>query len=337
MAKKATIDLEYAPYIDIAPVPPEVLFAEACKSDEITVNSWRSIWEKNTKENHERFGPFSSKAIGEIFECAQKRPVIIAGAGPSLKNNWEALKKRGDIHFVSCLHNFHFLEDRGVPADFYVTLDAGEIVIDEVYEGGQKSEEEYWAISEKRTLLAYIGTSPRLLEKWRGKVLFFNAPCPSPPVREKLESIEAFHQYASTGGNVLGACLYIARGFMGASTIAFMGADFSFSYDKKFHAWDSRYDESLGNVLRVRDVFGLPVFTWKSYHNFKGWFEHIAMTVPGQYYNCSEGGILGAYEMGNIRAIIQMPLEDFLRQMTFYTELSEQVHNPKTEIRKLLF
>lgn len=335
--RKAEIELEYQPYIDQPPIQPKQLFATACENDEVTINAWRKTWEANVKANHEKYGSFAAHSIGQLYGWAHHRPVIIAGAGPSLKRNAEALKARKDIPLVSCLHNFHFLEDQGTPADFYVSLDAGEVVIEEVYEGGSKSPEEYWKITKDRTLLAYIGTSPRLLEKWQGKVLFFNAPVPDDAYMKFIDEVEVFNTYVSNGGNVLGACMYIAKGFLGASAVAFIGADFCFSYDKKFHAWDSKYDTRMGTVMRVRDVFGIPVATWRSYHNFKGWFEFVSMTVPGMYYNCSEGGTLGAYENGNIRSIIQMPLDQFIRQVNIYEELEEQAKNPKTEIKKLLF
>lgn len=334
--KKAEIELEYQQYID-APIRPRELFEEACKSDEITISSWRKTWEANVKTNHEKYGPFAEKSIGSLYGFAHQKPVIVVGSGPSLKNNANELKNKKDITVVSCLHNFHFLEDEGTPADFYVSLDAGEVVIEEVYEGGKRTPDEYWALTKDRTLLCYIGTSPRLLEKWQGKVLFFNCPVPDDNYMEFVDNVELFNVYVSNGGNVLGACLYIARAFMGAASIAFMGADFCFSYDKKFHAWQSKYDAKLGHVMRVRDVYGIPVYTWKSYHNFKGWFEYIALTVPGMYYNCSEGGTFGAYQEGNLRSIIQMPIKDFIRQMNLYEEIKEQALDPKTKVKKLLF
>jgi len=335
--RKAEIELEYQPYIDFLPVEPKALFTEACENDVQTINAWRPIWEKNVKENHEKFGPFSEKSIGRFFGAAHMQPVIIAGAGPSLKHNAHELKNRGDIKLVSCLHNFHFLEDSESPADFYVTLDAGDVTIEEVSEGGARTPDEYWALTKDRKLLAYIGTSPRLIEKWQGEVYFFNAPVPDDGFAKFCDSLETFNTFVSNGGNVLGACFYIAKAYMGASAIAFVGADFSFSYDKKFHGWNSKYDATLGNVMRVNDVFGIPVYTWKSYHNFKGWFECMASRVPGIYFNCSEGGTLGAYPQGNIRTIIQAPLKDFIRQMTMYSEIKEQAENPKTQTLKLLF
>jgi hypothetical protein len=335
--RKAEIQLEYQPYIDFAPQSPQELHAQACSNDETTVNSWRKTWEKNVLANHEKYGSFSEKSIGSLYGHDHMKPVLIVGSGPSLKHNVKELKNKEDITVVSCLHNFQCLEDNEVPADFYVSLDAGDITVEEVYEGGSKTEEEYWNLTKDRTLLCYIGTSPKLLEKWQGKVLFFNAPVPDHAFTQFVDDVELFNTYVSSGGNVLGACLYIAKSYLGASIVGFLGADFCFSYDNKFHAWDSKYDAKMGTVLRVTDIFGIPVKTWRSYYNFKGWFEYVALNVPGLYFNCSEGGTFGAYKEGNLRCITQMPLKEFLRQMTMYSEIKEQALNPKTKEKKLLF
>lgn len=335
--KTATVQLEYQNYIDYAPQSPQALHQQACENDGPTINAWRKIWEKNVLENHKKYGSFAKMSIGSLYGHSHMKPVIVAGSGPSLKGNAHELKKRNSITVVSCLHNFHFMEDSGVPADFYVSLDAGEVVVEEVYEGGKRSPEEYWEITKDRTLLCYIGTSPRLLEKWQGKILFFNAPVPDADYTKYIDDIELFNTYVSSGGNVLGACLYIAKSFLGASMVGFIGADFCFSYDSKFHGWDSKYDADMGHVMKVPDVYGIPVKTWRSYYNFKGWFEYVSLNVPGVYYNCSEGGTFGAYKEGNIRSVIQMPLSQFLRQLTMYSEIEEQALNPQTIEKKLLF
>lgn len=336
--RKAEVYLEYQPYIDHYPVPAKQLHSTACENDEITINSWRPIWERNVKSNHEKYGPFCDRSMGKFFGYAHQKPVIVAGAGPSIKVNAKDLKERGDITLISCLHNFHYLEDQGVPADFYVSLDAGEVTVEEVSEGGEHDPDYYWEKSKGRKLLCYIGTNPKLLEKWQGEVYFFNAPVPDQPFIEYVESIEKFNLYVSNGGHVLGACLYIAKAFFGASITAYIGADNSFSYDKSFHGWNSKYDKKLGQALRVKDVFGNSVYTWRSYFNFKGFHEFVSMTVPGIYYNCTEGGILGAYAEGNIRSIRQMPLKDFIRQMNMYKlEMEDQALHPKTDVKKLLY
>lgn len=326
--KKAEIILEYQNYVETPPITPENLYKQACSNDTVTINAWRATWISNVRKNHEKYGPFKNRSIGKLYASQQYKPTIIVGSGPSLKRNLEDLKFRGQICVVSCLHNFHALEDNGTPADYYVTLDAGDVTVEEVSEGGARKEEEYWAMTEKRTLLAYIGTSPKLLEKWRGEVLFYNCPVPDEEYMKEVKAVEEFNLYVGTGGNVLGACLYIAKGILGSSLIAFMGADFAFSYDKKFHAWDSKYDAHLGRVIKSVDVFGNKVLTWQSYANFKGWFESVAMRVPGLYVNCTEGGTFGAYPEGNVLCIKQMDLLDFLNMHHMHDHLKEECANP---------
>lgn len=337
MLKTVEMDFQFQPYIPGPPRPVHELHAQACSNDSITIESWRNTWIEQTRENHKTHGPFSRSGIGKLFGRNAGEPAVILGAGPSLKENWPALKKRGRIVTISCLHNFHFLEDNGVPADFYVSLDAGPVTISEISEGGKRKHEEYLEISKDRTLLAFIGSHPDLIKSWKGKIYWFNSPIPDQTIHKEINAIEKFNTHVATGGNVLGACLYIAKGIFGCNPIIFAGADFSFSYKKKFHAWDSKYDANIGHAMRAVDVWGNSVTTWQSYFNFKCWFDHVAVKVPGIYINATEGGIFGAYPEGNIGQVTQMTLDHALLQYQIYEELRDQCENPNTEDLKLLF
>jgi len=117
--------------------------------------------------------------------------------------------------------------------------------------------------------------------------------------------------------------------------IAFVGADFAFGYNKKFHPFDSPYDQQYAGLIPATDVYGNRVYTWQSYYNFKSWFDYQAMGGAGNnpciYINCTEGGILGAYPNGNIRAIQQMPLDEYIqvyRQHEVLTDLLEDESHP---------
>lgn len=322
------IDLEYLPTIEGPPVAPLALHKQAASNDETTVNSWHEIWVRNAKANHASHGPFKDSSVGQLFGKFARQPVIVAGSGPSLKRNAHHLVNKGDIPLVSCLHNFHFFEDRDIPVDFYVSLDAGEITVEEISEGGRLTHQEYLDRTKDKTLLAFIGTSPKLLEAWQGKVLFFHCPIPHPGIMAEIAAIEEFNTFVSNGGNVLGACAYISKAFLGANPVAFIGADFAFSWDKKFHGWKSKYDAQLGHVIRTLDVFGIKVYTWQSYYNFKCWFDSIACRVPGFWVNCTEGGCFGAYAEGNIKQVIQMPLEAFITSYRMHEQMREQCLNP---------
>lgn len=334
--KQATVYLEYQPYIDAAPVAAEQQYSRACENDKTTIDSWREQWIQQYRANHAIYGPFKDRSIGKLHKKLLNQPVFLVGSGPSLKKNAPQLVGNHGIPIISCLHNFHYLEDLGVNVDYYVTLDAGDITIKEVSEGGNP-DVDYWAKTKGKTLLAFAGSHPNLLARWQGEILFFNCPIPDKSVEEEFAKIEKFRTLVSCGGNVLGACLYIAKAFLGCSTSIYLGADFSFSYEEKFHAWDTDYDANLGQVMRVRDIYGIPVKTWRSYDNFKQWFCWVAQRVPGQYINCTEGGTLGAYNEGNLRNIIQMDLADVLTQYGLSEHMRDQAENPGTDTDKILF
>ena len=332
--------MQYGPVIDTPPKKPAELRAHAVSNDTVTIDTWRDTWVKNMQANAEKFD-FAANSIGQLWGTQQYKPVLVAGSGPSLKRNIGQLKDRREMCLVSCLHNFHFMEDNEVAPEYYVTLDAGPIVIDEVFAGGKHSPEHYWELTKNRTLLAYIGSPPELFEKWQGKVLWFSCPVSDQTYLQTIEKLN-FNVFVSTGGNVLGAAMYIAKGFMGANPVVFVGADFSFdNYDidkPRFHPWDSSYDEKMGNCVRLVDVYGNAVPSWPSYAGFKSWFDHIASAVcPGLWFNCTEGGCLGAYPEGNISAFKTMDLADFYRMYFMNDEMEEQAKNPATEERKLLF
>lgn len=329
--------LDYQNTIDQPPITPKQMYAQAASSDGPTLEYWAKTWISQAEANKKRFGSFKDHSLGQLFNINKYRPCIIAGAGPSLKKNGHLLKNRGGIMLISCLHNFHFFEDQNIDVDYYVTLDAGPVTLEEVAEGGKFPPEHYWERTKTKKLIAFIGTNPELLEKWQGKIYFYNALVGSKDYMDKIEAIEKFNCHLSTGGNVLGACLYVAKGFFGSNPIAYVGADFCFSYMRKFHAWDSKYDAELGNVLKMTDVYGNKVLTWQSYANFKAFFDQLALSVPGFWINCTEGGTLGAFPEGNISAIKQMKLADFFDMYDMSRHLADQAHNPETAEKKILF
>ncbi len=331
------MEFDFMNYIEEPPRNPKDMFKQCCSNDEVTIDRWKDQWLSQTRENHKKFGPFCNRAIGQLYGKFARQPCIVVGSGPSLKYNGHLLQDTKGIPVVSCLHNFHFFADNNLRCDYFVSLDAGEVVIEEISEGGTKTPEEYLEMTRDYTLLAFVGSPTKLLELWRGPIYFFNCPIPNDDYMQQNMAIELFGNWISTGGNVLGAATYIAKAILGANPIAWVGADFSFSYTKKFHGWDSKYDKDLGNYLRGIDIFGNKVLTWQSYFNFKLYFEWLACTVPGLYVNCTEGGMLGAYPEGNIKQIQQWNLDRFIRMYSLHNDMENQCRNPELGEQKLLY
>lgn len=308
--------LEYQSYIDMPPKPKESLFKQACSNDDLTIKSWEKVWIDNTRENAKNYNILSNSVM-KVHGKNALQPGIIAGSGPSLKKNVKELaKNRGDICLTSCAHNFAYFVDNNVKADYYVNLDAGDITIPELSQGGKKPEQYYWDATKDHTLVVATVCKPEFINRWKGEVLWYNTQIPDVKIMKTMKEIVDFKCYFNTGGNALGACLYMAKSILGSNPIAFIGADFSFGYTKKFHPFDSPYDSKFAGVIPCTDVFGNRVYTWPSYNNFAQWFIYQTMggkgNNPGMWYNCTEGGILGSYPEGNVRTIEQMSLKKFL-------------------------
>jgi len=331
--------LEFQPYIMASPVTPQDAHNQACQADANTITHWRETWLRNIKDNKATYGSFAENSVGQVWDTAKGRPAIIAGAGPSLKKTIERLKDRPkDMLLISCLHNFHYMEANNANVDYYVSLDAGPLTIKEITEGSGKTEEECFAMSKNKTLIAYVGTQPELLRKWQGKVLFFSAPIPDPELNKEIQKIEPFRVFVESGGSVFGTSMFFAKGFLGCTTTIFVGADFSFSSAAKtqFHPWESDYDKNLGNYINAVDIFGNRKKTWLSYYNFKLWTEVVAQRVPGIYINASEGGILGAHRDGNIIHIKQMWLDQVYDMFDLHQHKKEQALTPELDNKKVL-
>lgn len=328
-----------------SPFASKIPLARVQALDSSTIRYWYDIWLRNIKENKRRFGSFSSLSIGKFHKINDKKPALIIGSGPSLKKNisqlWRA-KKQG-ILSVSCLHNFPHLHDNNAHADFYVTTDAGMIVSNHISEGGKLSREEYLKATKGKILLASTFTHPVVFEDWGGEVYFYNLPQDRGPVDEEFQKIETFStNVPSGGGTVLGVAFYIAKLIMGSNPIAFVGADFAYGPDKKDYCWDHPdskenqkrfYDSPLEHV----DIYGNKAFTSQGYYLMKHWFDDVCITTPGLYINCTEGGILGAYDVGNIASILQMPLKDFFKMYRLSDLTESQCKNPEKPDIRVLF
>ena len=335
MIRNVDMDLEYLNTLDFPPQSPQQMHTQAAQNDDVTVTAWRDIWIKNVRENHKRNGPFCANGIGKMFGQYHLKPCIIVGSGPSLQVNIKDLKDKGDIGVISCLHNFHYMVDNEINVDYFVTLDAGKVTIEEISEGGKHDHDYYVEATKDYTLCAFIGTDPELIENWKGKILWYNCPIPDEKCREEFDKVETFHHFVSNGGNVLGACLYISKAYGGANPIAYIGADFCFNYSKAFHPFKTKYDGKTGNYIRTMDCFGNKVLTWPSYAGFKKWHDSITLRCPGEWINCTEGGTYGVYPEGLIKSIRHKPLKEFIHGYLMYEQMRYQAEHPENALEDM--
>jgi hypothetical protein len=333
MLRDLKIDLLYQPLIEGPPAQQGNLWDKAASGDDATIKHWKDIWIQKAKETKEHFGSFGERSIGKLYGINRFKPAIICGSGPSLKNSIGALKEnaqmKNPVLSVSCLHNFGYFEDEGFHADYYLTLDSGDVILDDVFESRKHPPEYYWEKTEGKTLLACITTPKKLFELWRGPVYLFNIMIPDAGTHDEIQKVERFSHFISAGGNALGGCFYVAQHIFSSHVIHFVGADFCFDYDNTFHAYKTHYDQP-GQYVIWPDVYGVPRKTWMSYLNFKFWFDWVACNIPGRYVNCSDG-LMGAYKEGNIKQFQYMPLEDALLPYKGHERVFRQIRDSKTE------
>lgn len=314
MLRNLNIDLIYQPTIDAPPAEVGNLRQRAAGGDKVTCDSWRDTWIKNFKLAKERFGNLGEKSFGQLQGINRHKPCIVIGSGPSLKQSLEALKenktKKYPVMSISALHNFGYLEDNDCHADYYLSLDSGGIVIDDVSESRNHDAGFYWEKTKGKKLIAYVSSDPKLFDLWQGEIYLFNCLIPDDHIRKEYLNTENFTHYISAGGNAGGACMYTAKAIFGSSEIIYVGMDFCFDYDNTFHTYKTHYD-NVGEIVLVHDVYGNMRKTWPSYLSFKFFLDDVAMKIPGKWTNCSEG-ILGAYTGGNIKHFEYKPLKDAL-------------------------
>lgn len=346
------ITLKFQNYIPKPPNTKDQLQQTYSASDSITIETWFEEWKINKLHNMANYDVLKNTGMKEYKKWISK-PVIIAGSGPSLKYNAELLKERNEIGLVSALHNFGFFESIGVKPDYYINLDAGDVTMPECAEGNAEvyekmkdlslfnkiaylDEIKWWDKTKDHTLITALHGNPQLHKRWQGRMIWINTSLPQLDEEINHPTLNKFNLIYQTGGNTLGACHYHAKAILGGNPVVFVGADFAFSNDNHFHAWDSPYDKKVSGIMKCTDIFGNHCLTWPSYYGFKCWFEFIAMggkgNAPGSYINCTEGGILGAYPEGNIIQIRQKTLKSVLTEYNLHRYMPVMLKEQKNTV-----
>lgn len=343
--------LQVQPYIPWIPAGKDVAWQAATRSDSITVKSWGKQWIDQTIQNKKSHN-LNENSVMKLHDMNKGKPVILAGSGPSLIKNYKGLigdgnksLGRGDIPIVTSVHNFPFFEDNDVmrSTDYYMILDAGQICIKEMSEGGKHDEDWYWDRTRDRTLIAYHATHPDFISKWQGKIYWYSMPPATAEFGAEMNKINDSSKVPgfNVGGNVMGAALYFSRAILGSSIPIWIGMDLCFSYDRKFHPWDCWYNEKFTGVMPWTDIYGNRVYTWASYFGFKNWFDYMACGGSGNnaqlWINATEGGILGAYPEGNIQQIIQMDLRTALHMFNISSLMPTMLEKSVNGQMHLLF
>ncbi len=271
-------------------------------------------------------------------------PLVIVGAGPSLRKNIHLLKDiKGKALMIAAVTAHRILLGHGIAADMVIA--AEKIDMSEYFTGTDEEKKIRLILPE----LVYPGTFDKDV---KGKFVYFSS---------FLELGRAHARYWGSeflpdiGGSVTTAALSMGIVF-GCNPIVFIGQDLSYSADRLSHAPGGVYeiqeiniDEENGTIhvrnkyinadaripkefklLWLKGVDGKPVPSKSDWVTFHQWFEdymrYLSHTKPDvKVMNATEGG---AY----IKGMEHMPLKEVMdRYITEDAGIEDRIRKAEKE------
>ncbi len=282
----------------------------------------RLDWLKNYFHNLESFATYPS--VDVLNGRLKGVPLVIVGAGPSLRKNAALLSGIRDRAFiVSAITAYKSLLKYGVIP--HAVISGEKVDLEEYFDGGPPDRE-------VRLILSEVSHPAMFRREARGKFIFF-----SPYITLSLEQAALWgsRSFVSIGGSVTTAMFDMGVAF-GCDPIIFIGQDLAFESGKS-HAGGGVYDRQRVEIDRenglvvMREHYisghqrtmrhklqwlkgpdGRPVpskYDWVTFHQ---WFERYMVLLKEQFpairvYNSTEGG---AY----IKGMEHLPLEDVIKR-----------------------
>jgi hypothetical protein len=267
---------------------------------DFTIKGKQKKWLKNLKVNNKKWD-FHKHDAHSMHDMDLGDTVYIVGASPSLENNIDDLKGRKTI--FACGHILKYLLDNDIKPKFVFVVDC------------EEEEIEFINIGDKAkgiTLIADICISPKVLEVWKGDVLFVKGIMHK-KMDKKIKKITSFSSEVSSGGNVVGMMTVIAWS-IGIKRIVFVGTDFSY-IGNAFYVRDELVKQNLPatsiDFCYTYDIKGNKVNTLARLFMYKFFIDSCSIFAEDvEFINATEGGILGAYKEGNLKSIKQMSLKE---------------------------
>lgn len=266
----------------------------------------REQWVANYFENLRHFP--DHLPIDALKGALDGVPLIIAGAGPSLKKNAHLLREaKGKAIIMAAITAYKPLLSHGVVPDFIIA--AEKVDLPEYFAGSGID-------TKTRLILADVSHPAMFTREVREKFVFFN---PYMALSREHAGYFGSRYTPSLGGSVTTVALDIGV-MLGCGPIIFIGQDLCFGEDGThasggvYVAQDVRMDREKGEVtieedyvtlkekarssfklLWLKGVDGRPVASKYDWVTFHQWFEnymlHLKKSSPGiKVLNATEGG-----------------------------------------------
>lgn len=293
-----------------------------------TLKARAESWVANVQANRKHFTTPNPPLLGVT--------AFVVAAGPSLKQNVQALKKVGRMGVIVCVDAvYRYLIENGIVPDYCVTLDADARMITMI-EGADTS---------RTCLIAQASASPAFVDYWKGPKYFLRATGGGKDIDDKLHAAHRIVKAKRTimpgeeldpindievvfpglndalacGGNVTTYAHVFALSLLRATKVIFAGADYSWKSDLDFYAGAS-HTNLAAERIEGENVFSHKIIGGELQTNFtlfhlKTWHEDLAKAHLGHCVNATEGGILGVNKVGETMAGWEiMPLDEAIEK-----------------------
>ena len=203
-------------------------------------------------------------------------PVVLVGAGPSLQNNVDELRRlKGRAIIIGCTHAMETLKNHSVDVDMVaaIDMDAGSSFL--------KYDVEY-------KLLLSTECASDLQEKYCGNSIYFSFP-------KEFQGLETLQQElfeVPKGGSVITAVfnLFVSAGF---KKFILVGEDLAYAEDGKTHSGSVQDGADVGDVFWTTGIDGSRIRSRHDWMIFREFFEKVIETDDSlQVIDATEGGAL---------------------------------------------
>lgn len=264
-------------------------------------------WEVNTKANINRLHKSNSiwTMEGE-FIAPNDKTVIVVGASPCLKRDVEKLINcnRDDFCIVCVNSALKFLLDKSIIPDYVVALDSDHEDISAHLDVDSKD----------LKLIASNVVSPKVLDSWKGEILYMPYFCVSNGLKKRLRN--RLGKIIPIGGNALGTMVSLAIQVWYARIIILVGSECC--YEKEYYpSKDIARNNAPAAEFYTKDIDGNQRLTTTALYTYKLWLERLAIQVyPNVKIIDTSVGLLGAdksyiytYELTEIINIVKKAIE----------------------------
>jgi hypothetical protein len=306
-----------------------------------TAKKFSKEWTKNFLKNSIKY--IFNKGVGSFINLLEsKYPVIIIGAGSSIDDNLLTIKRLSNFALIICVDTALIpLLKANIRVDIVVSSDSQSV--NALYI--TQSELVKKNLSKYPLLVCMPTVHPKLIEKYKGKVLFSSLPF---DLVKEIDSFTINRLEVGSGGTVSALAFEVAI-IMNPSSIILFGTDFCYS-NGKLHCNNALFDSIYygksnyiynyqtfitmammrANSFLVINEFGLKIRTDPKFLMFLEWFKsQINKDSKNKIYYASKK----SYGLSFLKYIETEEIESFIsnqRNFNFFKFLNK-IENDETD------